>query len=187
MLVMQEPITLRRSSRPVPQTADARHPGRRSTEDWLFNIRQIDVDHCRDSASASASSSSGFASHFSMPEYGVPGYDDRRNLRQSSTSADDVRVQVFNDRFFVQLDGTTAAERSADASVSSKACSTFRPADLQFPECDLRRCFSCLSSNGQQTLFDRIQRNGVYQIARVIPGCILPLKRTRTDSGISAA
>ncbi len=187
MLVMQEPKTLRRSSHPVPQTADARHPGVRSTQDWLFNIRQIDVDHCRYSASASASSSSGFASHFSMPEYGVPGYDDRRNLPRSSTSQDDVGVQVFDDRFFVQLDSTPAAERSADASVSSKACSTFNPADLRFPGCGQRRCFSCLSLNGQQTLFDRIQRDRVYQIARVMPGCILPLKRTRTDSGISAA
>ncbi len=122
-----------------------------------------------------------------MPEYDVPGYDDRRNLPRSSTSQDDVGVQVFDDRFFVQLDGKPAAERSADASVSSKACSTFDPADLQFPECDQRRCFSCLSLNGQQTLFDRIQRNGVYQIGRVMPGCILPLKRTRTDSGIPAA
>ncbi len=159
----------------------------RCTEDWLFDIRQIDVDTAAYSASASASSSSGFASHFPCPEYDAPGYDDRRNLPRSSLQQDDVRVQVFNDRFFVQLMVQPAAERSADASVSSNACSLSDPADLQFPECGQRRCFSSFLLNGQQTLFDCIQRNGVYRSRRVIPGCILPLKRTRTDSAYPAA
>ena len=80
-----------------------------------------------------------------------------------------------------------AAERSADASVNSKACSTFKSGRPSISRMRPEKMFflPALATVSKPCL---IAYNGMAftKSRRVTPGCSLPLKRTNTDSGISS-
>ena len=79
------------------------------------------------------------------------------------------------------------AERSADASDSSKACSTFRSGKPSISRIRPENTFFLpfFSTVRRPRL---IAKRGIAltKSRKVIPGCIWPLKRTSTDSGISS-
>ena len=80
-----------------------------------------------------------------------------------------------------------AAERSADASVNSKACSTFKSGRPSISRMRPEKMFflPALATVSKPCL---IAYSGMAftKSRRVTPGCSLPLKRTNTDSGISS-
>ena len=80
-----------------------------------------------------------------------------------------------------------AAERSADASVNSKACSTFKSGRPSISRMRPEKMFflPALATVSRPCL---IAYSGMAftKSRRVTPGCSLPLKRTNTDSGISS-
>ena len=80
-----------------------------------------------------------------------------------------------------------AAERSADASVSSNACSTFRSGRPSISRMRPEKMFFLpFFSTVSRPCLIAYSGMACTRSRRVIPGCILPLKRTRTDSGISS-
>ena len=140
----------------------------RCTEDWLFNIRQIDVDHCRVFS---------ICIGFQQLRIRQPFFHALNTTFQGATIAvtfrdhplqqDDVRVQVFDDRFFVQLDGTTSGRTLGGRIGQFKCLLNFQIRQtFNFQDAAREDVFLAFLLNGQQTLFDRIQRNGVYQIAQ---------------------
>ncbi len=80
-----------------------------------------------------------------------------------------------------------AAERSAEASDSSKACSTFRSGRPSISRMRPEKMFFLpfFSTVSRPCL---IAYSGIAwtRSRRVMPGCSLPLKRTSTDSGMSS-
>ena len=79
-----------------------------------------------------------------------------------------------------------AAERSADASDNSNACSTFRSGKPSISKIRPEKMFflPCFSTVNKPCL---IAYNGIAltKSRKVTPGLSFPLKRTNTDSGIS--
>ena len=78
------------------------------------------------------------------------------------------------------------AERSADASDSSNACSTFnsgRPSisNIRPEKMFFLLCFSTVS----RPFLIAYKGIALTRSRKVMPGCIFPLKRTKTDSGMS--
>ena len=140
----------------------------RSTQDWLFNIRQIDVDHCRVFR---------ICIGFQQLRIRQPFFHALNTTFQGTTIAvtfrdhplqqDDVRVQVFDDRFFVQLDSTTSGRTLGGRIGQLKGLLNFQIRQtFNFQDAAREDVFLAFLLNGQQTLFDRIQRNSVYQIAQ---------------------
>ncbi len=80
-----------------------------------------------------------------------------------------------------------AAERSAEASDSSKACSTFRSGRPSISRMRPEKMFflPCLSTVSRPCLM-AYSGIALTRSRSVTPGCILPLKRTSTDSGMSS-
>ena len=80
-----------------------------------------------------------------------------------------------------------AALRSAEASLSSKACSTFKSGKPSISKMRPEKIFflPCFATVSSPCL---IAYSGIActKSRRVMPGCILPLNRTKTDSGISS-
>ena len=140
----------------------------RSTQDWLFNIRQIDVDHCRVFR---------ICIGFQQLRIRQPFFHALNTTFQGTTIAvtfrdhplqqDDVGVQVFDDRFFVQLDSTTSGRTLGGRIGQLKGLLNFQIRQtFNFQNATREDVFLAFLLNGQQTLFDRIQRNSVYQIAQ---------------------
>ncbi len=80
-----------------------------------------------------------------------------------------------------------AAERSAEASDSSNACSTFRSGRPSISRTRPEKMFflPCLATVSRPDLM-AYSGMALTRSRRVTPGCILPLKRTSTDSGMSS-
>ncbi len=80
-----------------------------------------------------------------------------------------------------------AAERSAEASASSKACSIFRSGRPSISRIRPEKMFF-LPFLATVSRPWRIAYSGIAwtRSRRVTPGCSLPLKRTSTDSGMSS-
>ncbi len=80
-----------------------------------------------------------------------------------------------------------AAERSAEASDSSNACSTFSSGRPSISRMRPEKMFF-LPALATVSRPDLIAYSGIAltRSRRVTPGCILPLKRTSTDSGMSS-
>ncbi|CFT97627.1 Uncharacterised protein [Bordetella pertussis] len=80
-----------------------------------------------------------------------------------------------------------AAERSAEASDSSKACSTFRSGRPSISRMRPEKMFflPCLATVSRPCLM-AYSGIALTRSRSVTPGCILPLKRTSTDSGMSS-
>ena len=80
-----------------------------------------------------------------------------------------------------------AAERSAEASLSSKACSTFRSGRPSISRMRPEKMFF-LPALATVSRPARMAYSGIActRSRRVTPGCIWPLKRTSTDSGMSS-
>jgi hypothetical protein len=80
-----------------------------------------------------------------------------------------------------------AAERSAEASLSSKACSTLSSGKPSISRMRPENTFflPCLATVNSPCL---IANSGIActRSRKVMPGCICPLKRTSTDSGMSS-
>ena len=79
-----------------------------------------------------------------------------------------------------------AAERSAEASDSSNACSAFRSGKPSISRMRPEKmfCLFCFSTVNKPALM-AYKGIALTRSRKVTPGCILPLKRTNTDSGIS--
>ena len=91
-------------------------------------------------------------------------------------------AMVSSPSFIVQ----PAAERSAEASESSKACSTVNDSKPSISRILPENMFSAFFLDGEQSLLDRVVGYRMHQIAQSDGrGCMAPLKRTKTDSGIS--
>ena len=80
-----------------------------------------------------------------------------------------------------------AAERSAEASVNSNACSTFRSGRPSISRMRPEKMFFLpFFSTVSRPCLIAYSGMACTRSRRVMPGCILPLKRTSTDSGISS-
>ena len=78
------------------------------------------------------------------------------------------------------------AERSADASANSKACSTFKSGKPSISKIRPEKIFFLPSfSTVNKPRSIAFSGMACTKSRSVIPGCISPLKRTNTDSGIS--
>ena len=140
----------------------------RCTQDWLFDIRQIDVDHRRVLCVSIG---------FQQLRIGQPFFHALDTTLQRTTVAvafcnhplqqHDVRVQILNNRLFVQLDGT-ARSRTLGGGIGQLE----RLLNLQvrqtfdFQDTAREDVFLPFLLNGQQTLFNRIQRDRVNQVAQ---------------------
>ena len=98
----------------------------------------------------------------------------------------DVGVQILDDRPLSSLMVQPAAERSALASASSNACSTFRVGRPSILEDAAGEDVFLPVLDGQQALSGWRRTGMAWTRSQVMPGCISPLKRTSTDSGMSS-
>ncbi len=140
----------------------------RRTEDWLFDIRQIDVDHrCVFRVSIG----------FQQLRVRQPFFHALDTTFQRTTVAvafgnhplqqDDVGGQVFNDRLFVQLDGTTRSGTLGRSIGQLKRLLNFQIRQtFDFQDAAREDVFLAFLLNGQQALFDGVQRDGMDQIAQ---------------------
>ena len=187
MLVMHEPMNT--SSILSPATCDSSLASSGSFGQQrigsLISSRLISMISAY-SASLSARISTGLAIHFPCCRYGVTGYGHRRSrLRSSTSTASNVRTQVLSDRSFAQRDRTSCGralgrrirqfERLFNGQLLQPSISRMRPLKAFFLP-----FFSTVSRPSES------RWNCMHQITQVMPGCILPLKRTRMDSGISS-
>lgn len=140
----------------------------RSIQDWFFNIRQIDVDYCRVFRICI-----GFQQFrirqlfFYVLNTTFQGTTIVVIFRDYLFQQDDVRVQVFDDRFFVQFDGIISGRTFGGRIGQFKGLFNFQIRQIfNFQDAVREDVFFVFFFNGQQILFDRIQRNSVYQIAQ---------------------
>ena len=140
----------------------------RRAEDRLFDIGQIDLDHRRIFCIRIA---------FQQLRIGQPFFHALNATLQRTTIAvtfgdhplqqDDIGGQIFNNRLFVQLDGT-AGSRTLGGGIGQLK----RLLDLQirqtfnFQNAAREDVFLPFLLNGQQTLFDCVQRDRMHQIAQ---------------------
>ncbi|GAR58372.1 hypothetical protein NGUA15_00103 [Salmonella enterica] len=140
----------------------------RRTQDWLFDLRQIDVDHCRILCVSIG---------FQQLRVRQPFFHALYTTFQRTAVAvafgdhplqqDDVGGQVFNNRLFVQLDGTTGSGTLGGSIGQLKRLLDFQIRQtFDFQDAAREDVFLAFLLNGQQALFDGVQRNGVDQIAQ---------------------
>ena len=143
MLVMHDPINTSSTCRRPHQTKLGIVRIIRATDNRFFDFSQINFDHRSYSALASAAIRIGWPATLPSCGHGARGCVHRRSLRRSSSAACDVGAQVFSPlSLHYILMVQPAAERSAEASDNSKACSTVRShVHLQSRECGLRKKF----------------------------------------------
>ena len=79
------------------------------------------------------------------------------------------------------------AERSAEASANSKACSTFKSGKPSISKMRPLNTFflPCLPTVKSPALMAAYGM-ALTKSRKVMPGCMVPLKRTKTDSGMSS-
>ncbi|GIR90570.1 MAG: hypothetical protein CM15mP89_5750 [Gammaproteobacteria bacterium] len=85
-----------------------------------------------------------------------------------------IGAQVLGNGVFPEFDGAPAADRSAEASDSSNACSTVKDSKPSISRIRPENMFSCLFLDSQQSLLDRIVGNGVDQVLKVTPTASRP-------------
>jgi formylmethanofuran dehydrogenase subunit B len=178
MLVMHEPM--KASSILVPATSDSELGVVRvvgAADDGLLDVGQVDLDH---------GGVLGVLVGFQQLGLGQPGFhllDAALQVRVGIAVGDHVLHQhdVAELRYsligsLLSLTVQPAAERSAEASDSSNACSTFRSGRPSISRMRPEKMFFLPLGHGQQARLDGVQRNGVHQVAQRDAGLHLALE-----------
>ena len=138
------------------------------TQDWHFDIRQIDVDHRR----VLCVSVSFQQLRIRQPFFHALNTTLQRTavavaFRNHPLEQHDVGGQILNNRLFVQLDGTARSRTLGRGIGQLERLLNFQIRQtFNFQNAAREDVFLALLLNGQQTLFDGIQRDCVHQIAQ---------------------
>lgn len=139
-----------------------------SIQDWFFNICQIDVDYC-----CVFCICIGFQQFricqlfFYVLNMMFQGMMIVVIFCDYLFQQDDVRVQVFDDWFFVQFDGIISGRMFGGCIGQFKGLFNFQIWQIfNFQDVVREDVFFVFFFNGQQILFDCIQWNSVYQIVQ---------------------
>ena len=140
----------------------------RRTQDWLFDIRQIDLNHRR-----VLCVSIGFQQlRIRQPFFHALNTTLQRTtvavaFRNHPLQQHDVGGQILNNRLFVQLDGTARRRTLGRGIGQLERLFHFQIRQtFNFQNAAREDVFLAFLLNGQQTLFDGIQRDRVHQIAQ---------------------